>query len=99
MTSDQFNQIVAKARLRQDDLLQRKGADYTRQEPDRLSNFKRVATSLGLSPIQVWAVYAGKHWEAVMAYAKTGKVESEAITGRLDDLCNYLYLLEALIEE
>ncbi len=99
MFVEDFGVVVEDARIRQDELLRVKGADYTRKDPDRLSNFKTVANSLGLDPLQVWAVYAGKHWEAIMSYIKTGKAESEAIEGRLDDLCNYLYLAEALIKE
>lgn len=99
MDSSQFNTLVNGARLRQDQLLKVKGADYTRHSADRLSNFKRNAEAIGLDPIQVWAVYAGKHWDAIMAFVKTGKAESEAIEGRLDDLHNYLYLLEGLLVE
>lgn len=99
MTSDQFNAIVAEARYRQDRLLKAKGDDYTRHDPDRLSNFKRLAKDLDLDSKKVWAVYAGKHWDAVMAFIKTGKAESEAIQGRFDDLHNYLYLLEGLMQD
>jgi hypothetical protein len=99
MTSERFNLLVTKARVRQDQLLKAKGADYTRHSKDRLSNFKRNAEAIGLDALQVWAVYAGKHWDAIMTFIKTGKAESEAIEGRLDDLHNYLYLLEGLIEE
>lgn len=99
MNRDQFNEIIDQARNRQDNLLKVKGADYTRHSEDRLSNFKRVAEAIGLDPLKVWAVYAGKHWDAIMAYVKTGRTESEAIEGRLDDLVNYLYLLEGLIRE
>lgn len=99
MKTDQFNTIVTNARLRQDKLLKQKGDDYTRHDPDRLSNFKRLAKDLDLDPKKVWAVYAGKHWDAVMAFIKTGKAESEAIEGRFDDLHNYLYLLEGLMAD
>ena len=99
LNTSEFNALIVKARARQDDLLLRKGADYTRHDVDRLSNFKRNATSIGLTSLQVWAVYFNKHIDAIMAYVKTGKAESEAITGRIDDAINYLYLLEGLIEE
>lgn len=99
MDSATFDAIVAEARKRQDALLKAKGADYTRHDPDRLANFKRVAREVGITPLQAWAVYGGKHWDAIMAYIKTGKAESESIYGRLDDLANYLYLLEGLLRE
>ena len=99
MNSEAFNKLVDSARVRQDGLLKTKGADYTRHDPDRLSNFKRAAAAVGVTPFQAWAIYAGKHWDSIMAYVKTGKVESEAIEGRIDDLINYMYLLEGLINE
>lgn len=99
MTSEDFNALVETARKRQDALLFAKGADYTRRSPDRLSNFKRNAEAIGLTPIQVWAVYAGKHWDAIMSFIKSGKSESESIESRFDDLTNYLYLLEGLLKE
>jgi hypothetical protein len=86
-------------REEQDELLRSKGEDYTRSDPDRLANFKRLAKDLNIRPIQVWAIYSGKHWDALMAFAKTGKVESEDIRTRFIDLQNYLYLGQALLEE
>lgn len=99
MTAGDFDQLVQAARTRQDRLLTTKGADYTRHSADRLANFKRTAAATGQSPLQVWAGLAFKHWDAILAYILTGKTESEAIEGRLDDLVNYLFLLEALVKE
>jgi hypothetical protein len=99
MIRKEFDTLVDLSRARQDNLLEVKGADYTRQNPDRLWNFKNTANSVGLTPMQVWAIYASKHWDALMTYVKTGKVESEAIRSRFDDLHNYLYLGEGLIQE
>ncbi len=99
MNIEKFNEIVAKARYRQDSLLEKKGADYTRHDPDRLSTFKRLAKDLDIPSNKVWAIFASKHWEALMSFIKTGKAESEAIEGRFDDLHNYLYLLEGLLED
>ena len=99
MDTAQFNRLVEVARKRQDELLKTKGADYTRHSADRLSNFTRNAEAVGVSPLVVWAIYAGKHWDAIMAFIKTGKTESESLIGRFDDLINYLYLLEGLVTE
>lgn len=99
MDTATFNKLVDRARMRQDQILKVKGNDYTRHEADRLSNFKRSAAAIGLSPLQVWAIFLNKHLDAIMAYVKTGRVESEGIQGRFDDVQNYMYLGEALIEE
>jgi hypothetical protein len=91
--------LVEKARTRQDEIMKAKGQDYTRHDPDRLANFKRLAKDTDVDITKVWAIYAGKHWDSIMAFVKTGKVESEDIVGRIDDLHNYLYLLEAILSE
>ena len=99
MNKEQFDILVNAAIKRQLVLLQQKGEDYTRKNTDRLFNFKHTAAEIGLSPFQVWAIYASKHWDALMTFIKTGKTESEPIASRLDDLHNYLYLLEGLISD
>ena len=95
----EFTQVVDNARARQDKILKDKGNDYTRHEEDRLSNFKRSAAAIGLTPLQVWAIFINKHMDAIMAYVKTGKTESENIQSRFDDVQNYMYLGEALVQE
>lgn len=76
-----------------------KGHDYTQGSEDALANFKVVAEPIGLTPEQVWAVYTGKHWQAVLTFCKEGQVESEPIEGRIHDVILYCFLLLGLIEE
>ena len=80
-----------------------KGGEYSGDD-DRLANFRRNAAALGLSMEHVWAVYAAKHWDAIMQFVQdlsTGKVRqrSEPLEGRADDLIVYLILLKAMLEE
>lgn len=80
-----------------------KGGEYA-GDGDRLENFKRNAQNLGLLPETVWAVYASKHWDAVMQYVKDLQTQStrerlETISGRADDLIVYLILFKALVED
>lgn len=80
-----------------------KGGEYA-GDSDRLANFTRNAERLSLSPEQVWAVYAGKHWDAIQQYVQdiaTGKrrKRSEKIEGRADDLIVYLILFKAILED
>ena len=98
MTSATFDTIVARMRAAQDVLLKVKGADYT-DGIDRLANFKSGAVAFGLTPMQVWGVFAKKHIDAIFAFVRNGKVESEPIAERIADAINYLYLLQGLIEE
>lgn len=76
----------------------RKGHDYAGDD-DALSNFKKHADELGLTPEQVWAVYAGKHWDSIVTYVREGDVKSEPIEGRIHDLILYGFLLLGLVEE
>jgi len=80
-----------------EDLLLKKGNDYTDQQ-DRLYNFREVAKLLGVSPMLVWSIYATKHFIAVLNYAKNGTLESEKIEMRLADLRNYVDLAYGLIK-
>jgi hypothetical protein len=78
------------------DLLKTKNKDYS-TDGDPLAGFKKIAKDLGISPFQVWAVFASKHWNALTNFAKDGKVESEPIKGRIIDMINYSCLLHLLI--
>jgi hypothetical protein len=80
------------------DINNKKGADYAGNE-DALSNFKRHAVELGLTPEQIWAVYASKHWDSIITYCREGAVASEPIEGRIDDALLYLFLLRGLVAE
>ena len=80
------------------ELLNTKGKDYSAND-DHFDNFKRQAEALGLKPEQVWAVYASKHWDAIMSFVRTGALASETIESRLLDLRNYLDLLAAYRSE
>ena len=97
MTHDELTQIIESTFEEIRAIRASKGKDYSRGEADTLSNFKRHADALGLTPEQVWAVYASKHWDAVVSFCKHGQVESEPIGGRIDDALTYLLLLKGLI--
>jgi len=78
------------------DLLKVKNKDYS-TDSDPLAGFKKIATDLGITPFQVWAVFASKHWQALTNFAKSNKVESEPIESRIIDMINYSVLLHLLI--
>lgn len=84
-------------------LAETKGREYS-GDFDRLANFRRNALALGLMKETVWAIYAAKHWDAIMSYirnvqAGTPVELSEPIEGRIDDLITYLLLFKAMVEE
>lgn len=82
---------------------QLKGGEYA-GDNDRLANFRRNAEAIGVPMETIWAVYAAKHWDAVMQYVKdlqTGKTRArlEPLAGRLDDIIVYCTLFKAMLEE
>jgi len=93
-----FDELDSKGR----GLLLSKGADYAGTE-DVLANFKRNAERLGLTKYQVWAVYFGKHIDAIFNSIKAGpfypQVNSEDLEGRVLDARNYLGLYECMRRE
>lgn len=100
---EEYNRIVDETWNKVHQLSHLKGGEYA-GDKDRLANFRRNAEALGLSMETVWAVYAAKHWDAIMQYVKdtathTNRVRSEPIEGRIDDLIVYLLLFKAIIRE
>ena len=80
-------------------ILDTKGNDYTvgQADKDRLYNFRSAAKDAGVSIVQVWYVYFFKHLTSLQRFVKEGRVESEPIEGRINDLINYLALLRLII--
>jgi hypothetical protein len=80
------------------------GSSYT-VDADVLYNFKSVGARLGLEPLEVAGVYMTKHYDSVMTFLKGTRGEDiqelayrgEGIVSRLDDLRNYLDLIECLL--
>lgn len=80
-----------------------KGGEYA-GDTDRLANFRRNGEALGLPMETVWAVYAGKHWDAIQQYIRdqrsgVSRERLEPIGGRVDDLLVYLLLFKAMLKE
>jgi len=99
MDNKVFEELVKKFREEQDSLIIQKGHDYTIANQDRLFNFKFVAELVGITPLQVAAVYWLKHVLAISTFVKTGKLESEGIYSRHLDEANYNLLMMAISRE
>lgn len=82
------------------EIMRRKNADYSQgeQKQDRIAAFKRIARDIDVPVRKAWAVFAQKHWGAIMRYVKDGFVESESIHGRINDMINYLVLFGAIVD-
>lgn len=100
MTRQELNRLTEQAEGRKLQLRVQKGEEYTLGNEDVLINFKDTAKQVGLSPLQVWFIFAKKHFDAIGNYARVGVERSgEPVEGRIDDLEVYCMLLRGLIKE
>lgn len=103
MNRRDFDELVEQTVRETATLLIQKGAEYG-GDSDRLSNFKRGAVHIGVTPLQVALIYTSKHFDAISTYIRNDaqgmeQILSEPIEGRLNDLINYAFLIKALIKE
>lgn len=103
MNHDTFTKLFDESVSRCRELLVIKGGEYAGSE-DRLANFKRGAELTGCTPLQCLFIYMSKHYDALATYVRDDangevRVRSEPISGRVDDLINYGFLLQALLVE
>lgn len=100
MTSAVYDRVAAALLAEAHRIEIEKRPGYTLGNEDVLKNFKRIAESTGLTPGQVWAVYASKHFQAICAIMCAPELPvSEAPLGRFADLLNYLRLGFALLND
>lgn len=100
MTRKDFSDLVESTYEECTEIIRAKGVDYTKSSEDALANFKETGKDIGIDPLQVWYIFAQKHWQAIANYVKTGgQSESEPIEGRIHDAINYLLLGKGLIVE
>ena len=100
---ERWNALIEQSLTEIKKLGELKGGEYA-GDVDRLANFRRNGERLGLPMETVWAVYAGKHWDALSQFIMdsrngTKRERLEPIVGRVDDLLVYLLLFKAMLDE
>lgn len=98
-----YNKLLAETIETITELGAKKGGEYA-GDKDRLANFRRNGERLNLPMETVWAVYAAKHWDAIMQYvadlnADRMRPRMESLESRCDDLIVYLILFKAMLLE
>ena len=99
MTHEEFNKIYKKMLAEEKDIMIKKGLDYTRNSPDKLANFKRIAEKYNIDILKVISIYMEKHFDALVTYITTGRLKGEPVHSKIQDIRNYLALLYAAIIE
>ena len=72
--------------------------EYAHEDDNAFANFDRVANHLGLSAEVVCMVYMLKHVDGVSSFVNGHKSQREDVTGRLNDIIVYCFILRGLIE-
>lgn len=103
MDKEAFIKLLEETHQKMMDLTKTKGREYAGSS-DQLANFKRNAERINLDPLQIWFVYAAKHFDSISTYVGDVAIDetfeySENIEGRADDLILYLNIFKALIRE
>lgn len=99
----EYDSLIRETIKQIEDLSKLKGGEYA-GDKDRLANFRKQANNHELPMETIWAVYATKHWDAILQYIKDvqqGKTRArlETIESRADDLIVYLILFKAMYRE
>ena len=82
------------------DIMDAKQPEYTNKNIDVLHNFKSTAESIGIQPMEVWAVFFNKHIQAILCHAGDSNMhQAEPIDSRYADALNYLFLGFAMLIE
>jgi len=88
------NYILEKAQ----DIMDAKQPEYTNKSIDVLKNFKSTAKSIGIQPMEVWAVFFNKHIQAILSHSGDPNMhQAEPIDSRYADALNYLFLGFAML--
>lgn len=102
MLEKDFLDMLEKMEAEEHRIMSTKGMEYTQGDlqTDRLSNFYRLGSELGLDPKMVLWIYLKKHLDSLVCYIKQDKEYSEEkIEGRIHDARNYLVLLNGIIQQ
>ncbi len=99
MNSEQFMLHIKLATLRREVLLNKKEKEYSNGK-DRLEQFHRAASAQNILPTEALISMATKHFTSITDMCKDPtNYTSKQWHEKLDDLRNYMDLLDALITD
>ena len=93
MTQQEFKETKKYLLDKCQEIMNAKQPEYTQKNIDVLNNFKTTAESIGIEPMEVWAVFFNKHIQAILTHAGDSTMhQAEPIESRYADAINYLML-------
>ena len=100
MNTIEFNKLVHELNDYSNEILSKKGPEYTQQSADVLYNFKSTSKRMGLTSLQVWSIFFDKQVQTIMAHVKNPDLDkAESLESRFADVINYARLGHALFIE
>lgn len=99
MTHQDYNAHVIEFTERMKSVTWAKNADYSAGTADAMHDYYAAAEECDVTPIKAWFVLFMKHVRAIQKFVRTGRVESEPMTGRFTDVANYAMLGDALVKD
>ena len=100
MTKKEYQETRKYILNKAQDIMDAKQPEYTNKSIDVLNNFKSTAESIGITPMEVWAVFFNKHIQAILSHAGDSSMhQAEPIDSRYADALNYLFLGFAMLVE
>tara|TARA_R100001460_G_scaffold44151_2_gene80760 strand:- start:8913 stop:9251 length:339 start_codon:yes stop_codon:yes gene_type:complete len=100
MTKQEFEENKKYLLDKCQEIMDAKQPEYTQKNIDVLNNFKTTAESIGITPMEVWAVFFNKHIQAILSHAGDPNMhQAEPIDSRYADALNYLFLGFAMLVE
>jgi hypothetical protein len=73
--------------------------EYAHADSRAFSNFEKIAEDFGIPREIVLLVYAKKHYDGIVSWAKGHKSQRESVKGRINDMIVYLVLLRSMVEQ
>ena len=100
MDTKEFNKLVETLSNYSQEIMSKKGPEYTQESADVLSNFKATGERVDISPLKVWSIFFDKQIHSVMSHVNNPNLgKAEGLDSRFADIINYCYLGLALFTE
>lgn len=104
MNTNERNEKIKHYHYEQQDILHVKGADYTGGSlsidcSHDVKEIERRIQGAPLDHVTLRFIFLCKHIISLETYIRTRKLESESLGSRCNDICNYINILRAEIEE
>jgi hypothetical protein len=98
MTRDEFLYFLDNKQVEIKELFQKASREYSALD-EAFENFNKLAEELKIDRKMVLWIYLTKHRDGVLKFLNGHKSQREPVTGRIQDMIVYLFLLWGMLKE